>query len=101
MVLAMFEHEDTIGLEHFFLKYQIRYLGQFLEGVWRIGKDEVKLLLARLDITEHVTTEGNAGFGVQLLQTLLNKAMVVSVHLNADDLAASSTDHFKRDTTRT
>lgn len=48
MVFAMFEDEDAFWFEESFLKDQVRDGRQFLQGVWRIGKDKVKLLLARL-----------------------------------------------------
>ncbi len=49
VVFAMFEDEDTLGLEQAFLEDETRNLGQLFQGIGRIGKDEVELLFARLD----------------------------------------------------
>ena len=46
MVLAMFEDEDAFGSEDVLLEYEVGNLGQFLEGIGRVGEDEVKLLAA-------------------------------------------------------
>lgn len=48
VVLAVFEYEDAVGLQQSALKYQLGQGGQFGQGVGRIGKDEVELLMAAL-----------------------------------------------------
>ena len=58
VVLAMLEHEDTIGLQEAFLEDETRDGGQLLQGLGRSGEDEIELLLTRLDEAEHVATEG-------------------------------------------
>jgi hypothetical protein len=46
VVLTMLEHKNAIGLQEPFLKDETRDGGQFLQGIGRIGEDEVELLFA-------------------------------------------------------
>ena len=46
VVLAVLEDEDAFGGEDVLLEDEVGYLRQFLEGVGRVGEDEVKLLSA-------------------------------------------------------
>ena len=101
VVLAMFEHEDTIGLQQSLLKDKTGNLGEFFQGIGRIGKDKVKLLLARLNETEHVATKWNAGLGIELLQTVGDETVMVAIHLYADDMGAATRYQFEGDAART
>ena len=66
----MFEDEDAFGSKDVLLEYEVGYLGQFLEGVGRVGKDEIKLLSARFDESEYIATDGCADIGAQFLKAL-------------------------------
>ena len=66
----MFEDEDAFGSKDVLLEYEVGYLGQFLEGIGRVGKDEVELLSARLQETEDIATDRGAYIGVEFLKTL-------------------------------
>ena len=66
----MFEDEDAFGSEDVLLEYEVGYLGQFLEGVGGISKDEIKLLSARLDESEYIATDRSAHIGVEFLKAL-------------------------------
>ena len=46
VVLAVFEDEEPVGLEQTALDDEVGQCGEFLEGVGRVGKDEVELLFA-------------------------------------------------------
>lgn len=46
VVLAVFEDKDAAVGQKAFIKDKLGYLGQFLQRVWRVGKDEVELLAA-------------------------------------------------------
>ena len=70
MVFAMFKDEDAILFQYAFLQDEVRNLWQFLEGVGRVGKDEIKLLAARLDESEYITTDGSAHIGAEFLKAL-------------------------------
>ena len=90
IVLAMFENEYAIGLQEILLEYKGGNLGQLFQSVRRIGKDEVKLLLARLDETEGVATKWDAHLCIQFLQTVGYKTVVVAVHLYANHVGATA-----------
>ena len=46
IIFAMFEDEYTIGCQYVLSENHVGNLWQFLEGVGRVGKDEIKLLSA-------------------------------------------------------
>ena len=57
VVRAVFKDEHATFLQKTFFKDQIRYRREFLQGVGRIGEDEVILLFARLDVAEDVSSK--------------------------------------------
>lgn len=59
-VFPMLEHEHTLWLQQILLENELWNGGQFLQGIGRVGEDEIKLLLARLDETKHITTQRHA-----------------------------------------
>ena len=59
VVLAMLENEDALFVEKIAIEYEVWNLGKLLQCVWRIGKDEIELLLAGLQKTEYITTNQN------------------------------------------
>lgn len=101
VVLAVFEYEDAVGLQQSALKYQLGQGGQFGQGVGRIGKDEVELLMAALYEAEHIASQGDASVGAELLQALLYEGMMVAVGLHAYHALASSRHQFERYAART
>ena len=66
----MFEDEDAFGSKDVLLEYEVGYLGQFLEGIGRVGKDKVKLLSARFDEAEYIATDRGAYIGAKFLKAL-------------------------------
>ena len=66
----MFEDEYTIWGQYVLSENQVGNLGQFLEGVGRVGEDEIKLLSARLDETEDITADRGAYIGAEFLKAL-------------------------------
>ena len=66
----MFEDEDAFGSKDVLLEYEVGNLWQFLEGVGRVGKDEIKLLAARFDESEYIATDRGAYIGAQFLKAL-------------------------------
>ena len=97
VVFAMFEDEDTLGLEQAFLEDETWNLGQFFQGIGRIGKDEVELQFARLDEAEHVATKGDADLGIELLQAIGDETVVVAIHFDADDVGTAARYQFEGD----
>ena len=97
VILAVLKHKDAIVLQEALLEDQRGDGGQFLQGIGRVGKDEVELLLARFDKAEHVATDGHTHLGVELLQTLLDEAVVVAILFDADHMTAAARYQFERD----
>ena len=58
MILAVLKDEDAFWFEESLLKNQVGYRRQFFQGIGRIGKDKVKLLLARLHKAKDITAQG-------------------------------------------
>ena len=57
MVLAMLEDEDAVVFQQSASEDEAGDSGQFLEGIGRIGEDEIILLLAGLDIAEDIAAD--------------------------------------------
>ena len=105
VVLTVLENEDTTFFQQVLLEDEVGNGGQLLQGVWRISKDEIILLVAGLDVAEDVGTKSNGlpcpiPFG-KTLDTLLDKAVMVAVKLYADHLGTSSRQQLERDAART
>ena len=100
IILAMFENEDSIFVQQVAIQYEVWNLRKFLQRVWRIGKDEIKLLLAGLQEAEHIATNQKILVFAQLLKTLADEVGVVAVCLYADDALATSGNEFQRDAAR-
>ena len=116
VVLTVFENKDAVGFEQSALEDEIGQRGEFLEGIGRVGKDEVELLVAGLDETEDVAadcyhigdsppvirfaTHSGGGPSAKLLQAVLNEAVVVAVEFDADDVTAASREQFKGNAAR-
>ena len=90
IVFAMLKDEDASFVEIVAIQNEVWNLRQLLQGVWRIGKDKVKLLLAGLQKTEYITTNQNIFVFAQLLKTLAYEVGMVAVCLYADYPAAAS-----------
>lgn len=101
IILAMFENEDSIFVQQVAIQYEVWDLREFLQRIWRVGKDEIKLLLAGLQEAEHIATNQKILVFAQLLETLADEVGVVAVCLYADDALATSGNEFQRDAART
>lgn len=87
----MFKDKDAIFLQQLLFKNQVRNLWQLLQGVRRICKDEVKLLVATLDETEHIASNAlNTLSCVQLIYTLLDKSMMITIQFYTHHLSAAT-----------
>ena len=101
VVLAMLENEDALFVEKVAIEYEVWNLGELLQCVWRIGKDEIELLFAGSQEAEYIATNQKILVFAQLLETLADEVGVVAVCLHADDALATSGNEFKRDAART
>ena len=100
MVLPMLQDEDAILFQQLLLEDEVWYALQFWQGVRRIGKDEVKLHVASLQILEDVCVQHQAVGGFYLAHHLVDELVVVSVFLDAHHLVAPSREQFQADTSR-
>ena len=101
VLLSMFKNKYPIRFEHVAIQDQRRYLGQLFKRIGRIGKDEIKLLSARFEETEHIATNHRHMVVAKLLQTLADESSMVAVGFYADHLTTSSGEQFERDAART
>ena len=97
IILAMFENEDAIFVQKVTIQYEIWNLREFLQSVRWIGKDEIKLLLAGSQKTEHIATNQKILVFAQFLEALSDKVGMVAVCFYADDTLAATGNQFQRD----
>ena len=95
VILAMLEDEDAIRGKDALVEDKVGDLRQLLESVGWIGKDEVKLLSARLAEAEYITAYGGAYVGAEFLQTLGYEGMVVAVGLNTHHTGTTARHEFE------
>ena len=99
VVFAVLKDEDAALFQQCFLEDEVRDCGQLLQRIGRVGKDEVVLLPAGLDEAENIATDRNQGerflISRQLLDTLLDKTVVVAVQFYADHLTATTAEQFQ------
>ena len=98
--LAVLQHEEAALLEQGAGENNVGQYGELRQSVGRVGKDEVELLTAFGDELEDVGADGECCGVLQLVEKLLDKAMVTHIKLNADDATATATDEFQRDAAR-
>ena len=97
VVLAMFENEDALFVEKIAIEYEVWNLGELLQCVWRIGKDEIELLLARSQEAEYIAANQKILVFAQFLETFADEVGMVAVGLYADHSAASTGMFFQRE----
>ena len=97
MVLAVLKHEDAVILQQPFFEDKVGNGGQFFQGVGWVGKDKVKLLMATLEKTKHIGTEGNTTIVAQFLYAIADETVVVSIHLHTNHLLTAARQQLERD----
>ena len=104
VVLAVLEDEDALRLQQAMPEDEVGNGGQLLQGIGRVGKDEVELLVAGLNVTEDIGAKTlnieRLSLPFQLFNTLQDKAVMVAVLLYADHLGTASRQELKRDAAR-
>lgn len=88
--LTMLKDEESIGLDKVAGHDDVGEFGQVWQLVGRIGKDNVELLIAACQVLEDIATHGNARLIAQLLKEALDKTVVQTVLLYADNLRTAS-----------
>ena len=101
VVLAMLENEDALFVQKIAIEYEVWNLGKLLQRVWRIGKDEIELLLAGSQEAEYIAANQKIPVFAQFLETLADEVGMVAVGLYADHSAASTGYQFERNAART
>ena len=86
----MFEDKDSAGSQQPLPQHKVGNQGQFFQGVWWVGEDEVELLLTTSDKAEDVAPQRYAGLSVQLPHAVADETVVVAVLFDADHMAAAA-----------
>ena len=97
VVLAVLEHEETALGEEVAVEHDVGQLGQLLECIGRVGKDEVEVLTAASQVAEHVSTHGEGLLGLQFVDETADEAEVKRVLLHRHHMATATTQQFERD----
>ena len=97
VVLAMFENEDALFVEKVTIQYEVWNLGELLQCVWRIGKDEIELLFAGSQEAEYIAANQKIPVFAQFLEALSDKVGMVAVSFYTDDTLAATGNQFQRD----
>lgn len=119
VVLAVFEDKEAVGLQQATLDDEVGQGAEFLQGIGRIGKNKVELLVAGLDKAEDISANryhigdsppvirfathrggsplcgGGGRPSAEFLQAVLNEAMVVAVEFDADNATTASREQFE------
>ena len=97
IILAMFENEDAIFVQKVTIQYEIWNFREFLQSVRWIGKDEIKLLLAGSQKTEHIATNQKILVFAQFLEALSDEVGMVAISFYTDDTLAATGNQFQGD----
>ena len=100
VALSVLQNEKAIFLEQITVQNNVGQLWYLRQDVWGIGKDEVELLAALCHELEGIAANGHSRFVLQLVEELLDEAMVTGIELYADDTPAATTDKFQCDAAR-
>lgn len=100
VLLAVLEDKETVGLEEVAAEDDVGQFGDLRQDVRRVGKDEVELLAALCHVLKGVGTNGKGCGVLQLVEELLDEAMVTDIELHADDASAASADELQRNAAR-
>ena len=92
----MLEDEESARTQHSLAEDELRNGRQRGQSVRRVGKDEVVLLLARLDEAEHIATDKDVVLGVELRHALADERSMVAIHLHADHRSTTARKQLER-----
>lgn len=100
VLLAVLEDEEAAGLEEWAGEDDVGQFGDLRQDVRRVGKDEVELLAALCHVLKGIGANGKGCGVLQLVEELLDEAMVTDIELHADDASATSADELQRNAAR-
>lgn len=94
VLLAVLEDKEAIGFEEWARQDDVGQFGDLRQSIRRIGKDEVELFMALGNKLKGVGADGEGCGVLQLVEELLDEAVVAYIEFNADDASATSADEF-------
>lgn len=97
IVLAMLQDEDSAFLQQIARHDDIGNFFQIGQGIGRVSKDEVELLIATGQITEHITTNGYTRLILQFFKKALDETMMKAVLLNRDHARTTTREKLQCD----
>ena len=90
VMLSMLENEESIGRKKLLREDEIRDGWQLREGIRRVSKDEIELLMTALYESEDVALDQYMFIGTYLLHTLCNETSMVSVLFHTNHFLAAT-----------
>ena len=90
VILSMLKHKYSIFTEHVAGEYQFRYLLQFLQCVWWVGKNQAVIAAATAYETENVVSYYAPVAVLQSAGAFLQVGKVQRVHFNRCHFFAAS-----------
>ena len=90
VVLAMLEDEEPIRRKEVLREDEIGNGWQFGEGIRRISKDEIELLMTALYESEDVALDQYMFIGTNLLHALCDETSVIPVLFNTNNFLAAT-----------
>ena len=100
VLLAVLEDKEAVGFEEWAREDDVGQFGDLRQDVRRVGKDEVELLAALCHVLKGIGANGEGCGVLQLVEELLDEAMVTDIELHADDASATSADELQRNAAR-
>ena len=89
-MLSMLENEEPIGRKKVLREDEIRDGWQLREGIRRVSKDEIELLMTALYESEDVALDQYMVFGTYLLHALCDETSMVSVLFHTNNFLAAT-----------
>ena len=96
----MFEYEDAVVGQEVFLKDRIGQLRQRLMGVWRVGEDDVELLVGPFEQVEHICSHHMQVLYIEPRSGTLYEICARSVDIDSGYLFGTTRDELEGDGTR-
>lgn len=90
IILAMLQDEDSTFLQQIARHDNIGNFFQIGQGIGRVGKDEVEILITPSQIAKHITTNGHTRLILQFLQETLDETMMKAILFNGYHTRAST-----------
>ena len=90
ILASVFQYEYAVGSKQAGLKDKVGDIGQILQLVGGIGKDEIKLCAAARNIFEYVTLYGKTSVGLDCIHHFAYECVVGGILLHAYHMGASS-----------